>query len=830
MKKQVKELINNTDFTKLYDYNNNLFSVGFDVEENKLIESYYDLLASEARQASLVAIAKKDVDVKNWYNLSRTLTVLNKYKGLISWSGTAFEYLMPNINIPKYPGSLLDESCKFMIMSQKEYAKKLGIPWGISESAFNLKDLNNNYQYKAFGIPWLGLKRGLADEMVVSSYGSILAITEDPKEVFKNLKVLEKQGMYNKYGFYEAIDYTPNRVEKNRKYENVKTYMAHHQALILLSINNFFNNNILQKRFMQNPEMQSINILLEERMPENVIIAKEKKEKPQKIKYDNYDFYSEKTFTKVGNGLDKYNLIANQNYSIIMDEKGNGCSKYKNIIVNRYKPTSDIEQGIYFYIKNIRNKKIWSNGYNQGGEKPDKYNITFAPDKTKIVRLDGSIETKTKITVSPNDSVEIRRLEIKNLGNTDETLEISSVLEPVLSEKEQDYAHPAFNNLFLSYEYIPETNTILVKRKKRSESQKEMFMAVNLYSQENHIGDLEYEISKERFTGRNNFGIPKLVENSKPFSKKIELVTDSIIAMRKTISIKPKETVKLDLIICVSENKDYVLQTVQKYLNSDNNKRMFELSRARIEAENRYLEISGKEILMYQKLLTYLLTNKVSQKNIDSESLYPLTELWKYGISGDLPIVFVRIKNVNDIDVISELVKAYEYFKTKNFKMDLVIINEEKEKYDSYVKDAILDSILNRNLAYMLNVKGGIYVLNNIKEEDKKLLSLYSNLVLDAKNGSLNLQLNDLEDDVPKINEIETVEAIELVEEIKKDNHLIDSNLKYYNDYGGFSQDGKEYYIKVNKNDNTPMPWSHILANEKFGTLVTEGMARIYLV
>ena len=820
---QTSELIKNTDFTKLFDYKNNLFSVGFDVEENKLVDSYYDLLASEARQASLVAIAKKDIDVKNWYNLSRTLTVLNKYKGLISWSGTAFEYLMPNINIPKYPGSLLDESCKFMIMSQKTYSKKLGIPWGISESAFNLKDLNNNYQYKAFGIPWLGLKRGLADEMVISSYGSILAITEDPKAVIENLKILENYGMYNKYGFYEAIDFTPNRLAKNKKYESVKTYMAHHQGLILLSINNLFNNNIFQKRFMKNPEMQSINILLEERMPENVIITKEKKEKVEKIKYDNYDFYSEKTFSKISNDVEKYNLIANKDYSIITDEKGNGYSRYKNILVNRYKPTSDIEQGIYFYIKNIKNKKIWTNGYNYECEKPDKYNVTFSPDRTKIVRTDGNIETSTKITVSPKDSLEIRRLEIKNLGNTDETLEISSLLEPVLSNKEQDYAHPAFNNLFLSYEYIPEINTILVKRKKRSENQSEIYMAVNLYSEDKTFGDLEYEISKEKFIGRNNYGIPKLVENSKPFSKKIELTTDSIIAMRKTINVKPKENAKLDLIICVSEDREYVLDTIKKYMNLENNKRAFELSRARIEAENRYLELTGKDISNYQRLLSFILGNNVNSFGTIENKLYPITELWKYGISGDLPIIFVRIKNINDIDIIQELVKAYEYFKTKNLEVDLVILNEEKENYDSYVKDAILESILNRNMAYMLNTKGGIYILNNIKDEDKELISMYSKLVIDAKNGNLNLQLNDLEDEIPKVNNNEINEKEEFTEDEKRENQLIKNDLKFYNEYGGFSQDGKEYLIKVNKEESVPMPWSHVMANEKFGTIVTEG-------
>ncbi len=259
--------------------------------------------------------------------------------GLVSWSGTAFEYLMPNVNIPKYEGSLISESCKFLLMSQKEYGKKLGIPWGISESAFNLKDLNSNYQYKAFGIPWLGLKRGLADEMVVSSYGSILAIQDIPKEVINNLKELEKQGMKGKYGFYEAIDYTPSRLRSKQKYEVVKTYMAHHQGLILLSINNLINSNILQKRFIKNPEIKAVDILLQEKMPEDVIITKEKKEKIQKLKNIDYENYTEKIFTKLNPELNNYNVIANDNYVVCVNEFGEGFSKYENILVNRYKET-----------------------------------------------------------------------------------------------------------------------------------------------------------------------------------------------------------------------------------------------------------------------------------------------------------------------------------------------------------------------------------------------------------------------------------------------------------------------------------------------------------
>ena len=372
----------------MYDKETRLFSIGFNVEENKLTDSYYDLLASEARQTSLVAIAKKDVPAKHWNNLSRTLTILNKYKGLISWSGTAFEYLMPNMNIPSYPGSLLDESCKLMIMSQKEYAKKLNIPWGISESAFNLKDLNNNYQYKAFGIPWLGLKRGLADEMVVSSYASIMALLEQPKEVVKNLRVLEKQGMYQKYGFYEAIDYTPTRLKKGEEYSVVKTYMAHHQGLILIAINNLLSNNILQKRFMENPQIEAVDILLQEKMPENIIITKEEKEKVEKIKYVEDNIYSQVEITKPYSKLPQINSLSGNDYTVIMDSKGKGYSKYGDILINRYKKTADVEQGIFFFFKNIKTKRIWTASNMSYLGQPDKYTMYFMPDQNKIVRQD----------------------------------------------------------------------------------------------------------------------------------------------------------------------------------------------------------------------------------------------------------------------------------------------------------------------------------------------------------------------------------------------------------------------------------------------------------
>lgn len=824
---RIDELIEHTDFTKLYNEKMQLFSVGYNVEENMLTDSYYDLLASEARQTSLVAIAKKDIEQKHWYNLSRTLTVLNKYKGLISWSGTAFEYLMPNINIPKYPGSLLDESCKFLIMSQKEYNKKLKIPWGISESAFNLKDLNNNYQYKAFGIPWLGLKRGLADEIVVASYASMMAIIDEPIEVLKNLKQLEKLGMYNKYGFYESIDYTPTRLRKNETKAIVKTYMAHHQGLILLSINNLMNNNIVQKRFVQNPEIEAVNILLQERMPENIIITKEEKEKVEKIKYIDYENATQREITKINTKLNNVNVIGNDKYTIIMDQKGNGYSKYNNILINRYKYTDDEEQGIFFFFKNIKTKRIWTSNYMNYLSKADKYVMCFTPDMNKITRQDGNIETITKISVAPTEPVEIRRIELVNHGIEDETIEITSFLEPLISEKEQDYAHRAFNKLFLEYEIIEDT--ILIRRKSRDKSKSDMFLAVNLYAENEIIGETEFEVDKEKFYGREAIGLPKTVESSIPLGRNIGLTTEPIVAIKNTVKIKANEKVAFNLIMCVSESKEKVIELINKFTNSETIKRNIELAKVKVEAESRYLNIKGKEIDLCQKILGYLIfpnpLKRIINKNKKVISAY-VSELWKYGISGDLPILLVKVKDISDIEILKQVINVYEYLRVKNINIDLVIVDEEQHSYENYTREGIINIILNKNMGYLQNIRSGIFVLNNLSKEEIQVLEFRANLVLDVSLGKIERQLTDLEEEyietIKQIGDEKIPRIAEEPEQIRK--KLEDEQLKYCNEYGGFSLDGKEYNIRINKDNKLPTVWSHVLANEKFGTVVTENM------
>ncbi|MFR2533778.1 MAG: GH36-type glycosyl hydrolase domain-containing protein [Clostridia bacterium] len=822
------------DFSKLYDEEKHLFSIGFNIEENQLTDSYYDLLASEARQSSMVAIAKKDISPKHWRHLSRTLTSLNQYKGLLSWSGTAFEYLMPNVNMKKYTGSLLDESCQFMLMSQQEYAKKLGVPWGFSETAFNVKDFGNNYQYKAIGIPWLGLKRGLEDDIVVSTYGSVLAITEEPKAVLKNLKKLEEQDMYHQYGFYESIDYTPTRLRKGETYATVKTYMAHHQALILLSINNLFHENILPQRFHQNPEVEAVEILLQERMPESMIVTKEQKEKPMKIKYKDYEDYTQRVYTKIHEKLNPINAISNENYLIVMDQKGQGYSQYKDIQINRYQEEQEEVQGIFFYLKNIRNKRIWTAGYRNDLAKPDKYEITFAEDMHKIARIDGNIETTMKVTIASDKPVEIRQIEIKNTGMEEETIEITSVLEPILSTRRQDEAHPAFNSLFLTSEYLEEENILLLKRKERNHQEIENYIAVTLTAKENTVGELEYEIDKEKFYGRGNLGIPQMVEYSKPFSKKNNLTPEPILAMRRTISIKPEEKAELGFILAIGNSKEEVIEAVKNYTNLQARNQTFALARARVETEARYLGLQGKKIELYQKMLGYLLYLNPLKKETVKQILqqnknlsYTQEALWKFGISGDIPILLVKIQDISDIEVLEEILKAYVFYQMKNIKVDVVILNEEPNSYESYVKEAIQNAILNEKLDYLLNQHAGIYILENIEEIDKAILEVRANLTIDAQKGTVDRILKEAEEEY--IDQIKTTadqvhkEILPLVQE-KNRNTLSVESLKYYNEYGGFTLDGKEYWIRQNKEHRLPTVWSHVLTNQKFGSIITDSM------
>ena len=764
--KRIENIINQTDFNKLYNFNIGLFSIGYNVEENELTDSYYDLLATEARQTSLVAIAKKDVPSKHWNNLGRTLTRIGLYKGLVSWGGTAFEYLMPTINIPSYETTLLDESCRFSIISQRKYAKKLGTLWGISESAYNTKDTKGNYQYKTFGIPWLGLKRGLDEEVVVSPYSTAMSLEFYPNESIENLKELVDNKVFGKYGFYESIDYTPKK-------EITKTFMAHHQGLILTSIDNLLKENIFQKRFIRNPEMEGVDILLEEKMPENVIITKEKKEKVEKIKYKDYEEYTQRE-----SGI---NVLSNEKYSVIMKDDGSSYNKYNDDVIGN---------NIHMYIKDINSNKIYDTVSKD-------LKVIFTPSESKITIQDGNLQIIMKVTIVPNLPIEVRCLEIKNTGNNNLTLEITSFMDIILASFEGYNSHPAFNKMFIDFEKID--NGILYTRRVRDENKPRVFVATSLVYDE---GDLEFEIDKEKFTNRGNWGIPNSVIESASLSKKIGITINPIVAMKRLVNIRPDEIKNIYLINAVADTKEEAESNLNEYIKSESLNRVFDIAKSNTEAEMRYLGIKGKDVDIYQDMLGSLIYPKTKNDYISFEQDLSNEKIWKYGISGDNPILLVKLKDQNDLYLLKEILKAKEYFNIKNIDVDIVVLTDD----------------------YNLKIENNdIKILYNIKREDKKVFEVRANLVIDSKLGSLYIQIkpNKKKKDYKKIDCTNNKNRNVDNKKIEK-NKLEDMDLLYFNGYGGFSKDGSEYHICTNKYKKVPMAWTNIMANKSFGTVITE--------
>ena len=715
----IEQLIENTDFTKLYDYEKDLFSIGYDIKENKLIDSYYDLLASEARQASFIAIAKRDISHKHWFNLGRALTTVNGYKGLVSWAGTMFEYFMPHVIMPSYDYTLLEETYRFSVYSQKEYAKKLEIPWGMSESAFNLQDLNYNYQYKAFGIPWLGLKRGLKEEVVVAPYASILTIGKNYKDVLKNIDKLKKLGAYDKYGFYESIDFTPSRVYGDKKYELVKTYMAHHQGLILLSINNFLNQNILQENFSSNPEIKATLILLQEKVPQNIIYTKEKKEKVNVLKYKDYEDYTEQIIHKPKGNV---NITSNDRYTLLINDFGEGYSKLDNVYMTKY--TDAYRQSNVIYIKDIIQNEYWSNTLHPTKKEPDEYAVSFSPSESKFYRRDGEIETLTRISVSPDENVELRQVEVRNNKSIPVNIDIMSYAEIILTDQNSDIAHPVYNNLFLC---ANENEGKIMIEKRFHNGQK--YYLTNFAVCENENVKFEIELDKSKIIGRGrSIKNPIIIEENKMFSNNIASVQNTAIAIKSTVTIEPQSSVIINYYIGVSTSSEEIKNIIEKYSKKESEKRLFELAMSRSMVENRFFGLKGQDIVAYNKIMTEIVegskTRKQYKDEID-ENVKNQRSLWKYGVSGDFPIILIRIKNVNNVYEIKKLINAIEYFLLKNIKVDLVIVDDEKGS-ERYTSDKILEYIHSKNIAYLLGGRGGIHLIKQGQLEQGDINLLYS--------------------------------------------------------------------------------------------------------
>lgn len=814
-----------TDFKPLYSEKKQLFSIGFNLDQDKLTDSYYDLLASEARQTSFISIARNQVPADHWERLGRPLTIMDGYKGLVSWTGSMFEYLMPLILMKSYKNTLLDETYSFAVRSQKKYGKQRGMPWGISESAFNSMDINYDYQYKAMGVPWLGLRRGLLEDSVAAPYATLLSLHVDPKAAIENIHYLKSEGLYGHYGFYEAADYTPERLAFDAKRAIVKSYMAHHQGMSLLSLNNYLNGNILQQRFFSNPEMNAAKLLLQERVPNNLLIIKENKEKVRVLKNEPSTFrITPRVFKALNIELPKVHILSNGNYSVMLTDKGTGYSKNKMTAVTRWREDSALDQyGTFFYLRNLNTDELWSAAYAPLNILPESYKVIFNSDKAIFQRTDGLIQTTMEVAVASGDNSELRRISVKNTGETDCEIEVMSYFEVLLTSLAADEAHPAFSNLFIETQFDADRNCIIANRRPRSESDKELWIGHSAVVTGSSIGDMTYETDRMKFIGRGHtLKSPIVIENMKPLSNTTGPVLDPMMSLKLRLSVGAGKTVHISFVSIVSETNESLTALLDKYATSDAIEGAFQLALTRSHVENRYLNIGSTKLHLYQDMMSNLLfLSPVRRVHQDKMLLNKKgqSSLWAYGISGDLPIVLVVINRAIEVDILYEILKAHEYWRIKGLKVDLVILSNEDNSYTLPVYSLINDIVLAKQTHDLVNRPGDVFILdkNNVPEEDISLFYSVARIHLNGDSGTIEEQMETkLHVRIPKLKTF-ILKPKKYAPSVMKQ-----SSLLYFNGLGGFSPEGHEYLIHLEKQQTTPAPWINVISNPKFGFFVSE--------
>ncbi len=824
LRNKASNMVDDMNFTMLYEERRGLFSIGYDVEGSSLGECYYDLLASEARQASFMAIAKGDVDTKHWFKLGRAMAVIGNHTGLVSWCGTMFEYLMPLLIMKSYPNTLLKQTYIAVVEGQKRYGKTMNIPWGISESAYRNFDTNLNYQYKAFGVPGIGLKRGLKNELVVSPYSTVMALQIDINSSMSNMKRLKNEGLEGKYGFYEAIDYTKDRMLKGAKSSIIKCFMVHHEGMSLMALDNVLNENILRERFHHIPRVKATELLLQEKTSNRLIYDRQHQFEAPESKDEKPNIMVRK-FNTAKTVIPETQLLSNGSYSLMISNSGSGYGKKDDMSIYRWKEdvTTD-NSGMFIYIKDVTSNKYWSTSYEPCKNEGQSYQVVFSQDKVEFKRKDLSIFTHTEIVVSSEDDAEVRKVSLTNNGSEAKILEITSYCEVTLSTYNADIVHPAFSNLFIATEFISKPECIIANRRPRAKGQNKPYLVQCIAFQGNDIGTVQYETSRINFIGRNrNVVNPCVMEDDTPLKNTVGAVLDPIISMRKRIRIEPGETCKIAYTTAVTDSKENAITIANKYKEMNNIHRIFELAYNQNLVEMKYLAIKSPQANLYQAMASRILffSNLYEDRQEYIKGVVKSQkDLWKYGISGDLPIVLVSVKEEKDKDMVHQMLIAHEYWSIKGLKVDLVILNLENTDYNQPLQEGIKEILGTGYPRDKQNKAGGIFLYTKatIEQNEIDLLMAISRIVVHGDKGVIGSQIQK--------NKKKTVEIGKLIKVDKEYKHIphkfVINNLEYFNEIGGFDLENDQYVIHLKEGKTTPAPWINVIANENFGFIVSE--------
>ncbi len=815
------------DFGFLFDPERKLFSIGYRAGDGRLDPGYYDLLASEARLASFLAIARGDVPASHWYRLGRALTPVGKGSALISWSGSMFEYLMPDLVLDVPAGSLLDQTSRLVVARQIRFGEERGVPWGVSEAAYNARDLDFTYQYSNFGVSGLGLKRGLSEDLVVAPYATGLAAMVDPSAAAKNFRRFAEIGARGRYGFYESIDATPSRLPAGERLAIVRAYMAHHQGMTIVALANVLLGGVMRQRFHSEPAVQATEMLLQERTPRAVAVARPRAEEvhsPLHVR----DFIPPvlRRFRSPHDPVPRGHILSNGRYSVMTTAAGSGYSRWKDRDISRWREdvTRD-DWGTYFFLRDTQSLRVWSAGYQPSGVEADSYETVFYEDRVEIQRRDGPIATALLIVVSPEADAEVRQLSLTNYGSRPREIEVTSYLELALASPAADSSHPAFSKLFVQTEFLPGPEALLAHRRPREASEPPIWAAHAARVEGETVGTLEYETDRARFLGRGRtIRNPASLEAGRLLSNTTGPVLDPVFSLRRRVLIRPGETARIQYVTLAADSRQEAIGLVDKYREGAAFDRTTMLAWTQAQIQLRHLAITPDEAHLFQRLATRLVYFDPSLRapgEVLARNRKGKSGLWRHGISGDHPLVLLRIDSEDDQDIVRQLLRAHEYFRLKRLVVDLVVINEQATSYGEDLQGALEAVVRTRQRVFgEAGDVGGIFVLrgDRLTDEDRDVLLTAARVVLLSRHGSLSEQIVRLLRATPAPPASRAIPMRRVAAETPPSQQ----GLEFFNGLGGFDQDGREYVTILGERQWTPAPWINVIANPNFGFLVSD--------
>lgn len=815
------------DFGFLYDKTSCLMSIGYNVDDRRRDASYYDLLASEARLSVFIAIAQGQLPQESWFALGRLLTSAGGDPILMSWSGSMFEYLMPQLVMPGYEHTLLDQTAKAAVARQIEYGHQLGLPWGISESGYNAVDVQINYQYRAFGVPGLGLKRGLADDVVIAPYASALALMVAPEQACSNLQRLSDMGAEGKFGFYEAIDYTPERQRRGESHTLVRSYMAHHQGMSLLALADLLLGGRMQRRFVSDPLFNATLLLLQERIPKASAFYASNTEMIDTRASVGSAQLPIRVLNSVDTAVPEVQLLSNGRYHVMVTHVGGGYSRWNDLAVTRWREDATRDHwGSFCYLRDMESGAVWSTAHQPTLRPAEHYEAIFSGGRAEFRRRDGEFDTHTEIVVSPEDDIELRRTRITNRSSTRCTIEVTSYAEVVLAEPAVDVLHPAFSNLFVQTEIVDARHAILCTRRPRSHDEAAPWLFHLMAVRDAQISEYSYETDRAHFLGRGRCAAePQAMDDGVALSGSHGSVLDPIAAIRCRITLEPEQSADVDLVYGVGDSRETVLSLIEKYQDRSLAQRVFELASTHAQVVLRQINASESDAQLYGRLANLILYTHASLRadnSIIMANRRGQSGLWGYAISGDLPIVLLRIGDLAHIELVRQLVQAHAYWRLMGLAVDLVIWNEDRAGYRQILQDEILGLVAAGFETPLIDRPGGVFVRSaeQISEEDRTLFQTVARAILSDSRGSLAEQLN--RPGPPDVYPPHLVPSRPPRKASASASSSPRRDLILSNDIGGFTQDGREYVITTTAEQLTPAPWANVLANPYFGSVISE--------